>query len=157
MKRDFVATCYVFSDDKVLLIFHKKLNRWLPPGGHIDPNEMPCEAAKREVLEETGVEIELIRHEEILISNPHAKSIARPYLCLLEDIPAYRDVPAHQHIDFVFLGYPVGGTIQANLDETEGLRWFTKEEVAALDPAHDILPDTQEVIAHLFTTEFATI
>ena len=156
MKREFVATCYVFSDDKVLLIFHKKLKRWLPPGGHMDPNELPHEAAIREVLEETGIEIELMKDEEISILKPHAQSITRPYLCLLEHIPAYGDTPEHKHFDFIFLGYPVGGKAEANLDETEGMRWFTKEEICALDTSRDMFPDTQEILCHLFTHEFAT-
>ena len=61
MLRQFTATCYVIKDDKVLLIYHKKFKKWMPPGGHIDPNETPPEACRREVFEETGLEIEIIK------------------------------------------------------------------------------------------------
>ena len=52
--RDFVATGIVAIEDRVVLVFHKKLRRWLPPGGHIDAPELPDQAAIREVKEETG-------------------------------------------------------------------------------------------------------
>ncbi|HXF29163.1 MAG TPA: NUDIX domain-containing protein, partial [Chlamydiales bacterium] len=81
MRRDFTATCYVIEDEKVLLIYHKKHKKWLPPGGHIDPNETPPEAAKREVQEETGLHIEFISQENIqLAARSHACQIERPYL-----------------------------------------------------------------------------
>ncbi|MFH1779835.1 MAG: NUDIX domain-containing protein, partial [Candidatus Micrarchaeota archaeon] len=57
LKKDFTATGFVVNPEKtnVLLIFHKKLGLWLPPGGHINEGEMPHEAVLREVKEETGV------------------------------------------------------------------------------------------------------
>jgi 8-oxo-dGTP pyrophosphatase MutT (NUDIX family) len=57
------ATCLtaagcLIHEDKVLLVKHKKLGLWLNPGGHIDPGELPHEAAEREFYEETGVFVE---------------------------------------------------------------------------------------------------
>lgn len=43
---------------KVLLHLHRRLDRWLQPGGHIEPSERPEDAAVRETLEETGVAVE---------------------------------------------------------------------------------------------------
>ena len=45
--RQFTTSVYILEEQKVLLIFHKKLQKWLPPGGHIEPNEAPPEAARR--------------------------------------------------------------------------------------------------------------
>ena len=49
------ASAVVVSSDGVLLHEHKKLKRWLQPGGHLDPGEHPAESARREVIEETGI------------------------------------------------------------------------------------------------------
>ena len=53
------ASGLVIRDDKVLLIFHPYVRRWLQPGGHIDEGESPIDAAIREVFEETGLICEL--------------------------------------------------------------------------------------------------
>ena len=52
----FTATGLVFNNSgEILMIKHKKLGVWLPPGGHIDENELLCEAVIREIFEETGI------------------------------------------------------------------------------------------------------
>lgn len=150
MERQFCATVYIVEDERVLLIFHKKLKKWLPPGGHLNPNETPPEGAKREVLEETGLEIAFIKQENTWIERWNANSFERPYLCLLEEIPAHKDVPAHQHIDFIYLARPIGGKEQINLLETDGLHWFTLDEVEALSPDQDIFVETQQAIHTIF-------
>src|SRR5476649_415055 len=50
------AGCLV-HDGKVLLIKHKKLGLWLCPGGHMEANELPHQAAEREFWEETGIKV----------------------------------------------------------------------------------------------------
>ena len=145
MERHFTATAYVIQEERVLLLMHPKIKKWLPPGGHVELNETPAECAKREVLEETGLHIALIQDEHIWLSYPHAYSSERPFLCLIETVPAYLDKKEHQHIDFIYLSYPVSGTLFSKPDE---LRWFTLEEVMQLE---SILPDTSEVIQKIFT------
>ena len=66
--RDFTVAVFVVHRERVLLHLHEKLNRWLPPGGHIEPNELPDEAAKREVFEETGVAAALVGESGISVT-----------------------------------------------------------------------------------------
>lgn len=56
------ASCAVFRGDRVLLVIRDKPPRrgqWSMPGGHIEPGETAAAAARREVLEETGVAVEI--------------------------------------------------------------------------------------------------
>jgi 8-oxo-dGTP pyrophosphatase MutT (NUDIX family) len=107
MQKHFTATAFVFDASmRVLLVFHKKIQTWLPPGGHMDPNETPEETAIREVKEETGLDIEIVRQENVWVECEEACSFARPYVCLIENIPAHKDITAHQHIDFIYLARP---------------------------------------------------
>lgn len=150
MDREFTATVYIIENEHVLLIFHKKLAKWLPPGGHMEANETPPETARREVLEETGLEIEFITQENVWIDRWNAKSIERPYLCLLEEIPQYRDRPAHQHIDFVYVGRPTGGI------KHDDAKWFTLEDVEAMEGDEDIFEETRHTIRHLLNRRCAS-
>lgn len=153
MEKQLTSSVYIIDDNKVLLIFHKKLQKWLPPGGHLDANETPPQAAKREALEETGLEIEFIKQENIWINRWNANSFERPYLCLLEEIPAFGEKVAHQHIDFIYVARPSGGKIVQNLIETSGIHWFTWEEIEALKTDQEIFAETQETIRHLLKQE----
>ena len=91
----------------------------MPPGGHLEEGELPSEGAIREALEETGLRVEILRDDPIEIEVEQARSFPRPYLCLVEDLPD------HQHIDFVYLGEPVGGELK------EGWRWMDLEAIEA--------------------------
>jgi 8-oxo-dGTP pyrophosphatase MutT (NUDIX family) len=137
MEKQFTATVYLFHENRVLLHLHAKLRKWLPPGGHLEPNETPPEAARREVREETGLEIVFIEQENLKVNAYNGVSIERPFLCLLENIPAHKDKPAHQHIDMIYLARPV--QLHENLND---FRWFSYEELQELE----LFPDVQEVL-----------
>lgn len=146
MKREFTATVYIIENEKVLLIYHKKLQKWLPPGGHIEENETPPEAAVREALEETGLHIELNKQENIWIDRWNAKSMERPYMCLLEEIPEHKGVPAHQHMDMIYTAHPIQGDLSENPEETEGIHWFTWSEIESLEDDVEIFAETKSVL-----------
>lgn len=152
MKRQFCATVYIIEENKVLLIFHRKLQKWLPPGGHIDENETPPEAAKREVLEETGLEIEFLTQENVWINDSNAESFERPFMCLLEHIPHYKDEPSHQHMDFIYVARPLKGELIYNSNETEAIRWFTYEEIMQMELGTYMFAETLESIKKIIET-----
>ena len=150
MLKEFTATVYILHEGKVLLLFHPKFNKWLPPGGHLEDNESPPEAARREVLEETGLKIEFILQENVSIKESYAQSIERPFMCLLENIPSWKDIPPHQHVDFIYVAKPIDNFL-ISTNETHDLRWFTLEEVLSFTPGVEIYKDVQQVITHLFS------
>jgi 8-oxo-dGTP pyrophosphatase MutT (NUDIX family) len=148
IEKHFTATAYIIDQGKVLLLMHPKLKKWLPPGGHIEANETPPACAKREAQEETGLEIELIQQENLWLNFWNASSIERPYLCLLENIPAHGDRPAHQHIDMIYLARPRQGTL------LEGVRWFSLEEVEQMGDDEDIFTETKTTIRHILKNAY---
>ncbi|MDZ7702557.1 MAG: NUDIX domain-containing protein [Halobacteriales archaeon] len=120
--RHFVATTYVVHDGATALHPHDKLGMWLPPGGHIDRDELPHEAAKREVREETGLDVELVR-EAGELSSETAESLPEPAAFLLEDIDVHDGRVAHQHIDFVFFGAVEGRAFEPEPGEAPAADW----------------------------------
>lgn len=144
MNKHFTATAFVIDSRKrVLLLWHKRLQRWMPPGGHIDENETPEETAKRECKEETGLDVAIVgdvQDDLFAGAEEEGQMLLKPFAMLLEHIPASeeRGEPAHQHMDFVFLAKPLDESQALVIAEEEAdhLRWFTKEEV-------DVLPDEE--------------
>lgn len=54
-RRAFSVAVYPRFRGRTLVIFHKRLGKWLPPGGELVAGETPLEAARRELFEETGL------------------------------------------------------------------------------------------------------
>ena len=52
MRRHFTATGFVVDGSRTLLHWHKRLEQWMPPGGHIELNEDPVQAVLREIEED---------------------------------------------------------------------------------------------------------
>ena len=134
--RDFTVAVFVVHADRVLLHYHRKLGMWLPPGGHIEPHELPDDAAIREVAEETGVRARLVGERGVdLASPPYPRALARPAGIQLEDI-----APGHQHIDLVYFAVPVpGGESLAPEEAREhGTGWYALDELETLGANDEI-------------------
>jgi 8-oxo-dGTP pyrophosphatase MutT (NUDIX family) len=130
--RHFVATTYIVYDGATALHPHERLDMWLPPGGHIDRDELPHEAATREVREETGLAVELLT-ESGNVSSATVRSLPEPAHLLLEDINRYDGHVGHQHIDFVYFGAVESRALEPSDGErpADDWAWFTPEELAA--------------------------
>lgn len=118
----FTASSFVLSPDsqKLLLIFHGKLHRWLQPGGHIDADDPHAvAAARREVLEETA-----IADPELLLDQPFDLDV--------HAIPARKNDPQHLHLDVRYLWRARDWAMQAG-DDAQQARWVSLAEVAALE------------------------
>jgi len=154
MHRHFTATAFVIdSKNRTLLLWHKRLGRWMPPGGHVEHNETPEETARRECEEETGLTVEILGESQADVftgESSEGRILKKPFAFLLEEIPASaeRGEEAHEHMDFVFRARPVDETVPLKLAEEEGteLRWFTKEDIAALNPQTEIYANVQTYI-----------
>lgn len=105
MRRHFTATALVIDEEqhRALLLWHKRLKRWMPPGGHMEPNETPDETALREAKEETGLDVDILgEQQEDFYHNTgyEGRILKKPFAFFLERIPTCpeRNEPAHEHI-----------------------------------------------------------
>jgi 8-oxo-dGTP pyrophosphatase MutT (NUDIX family) len=143
MMRENCSTVYIFKNQKVLLHLHPKFHKYLPPGGHAEKNETPEETAFREVKEETGLDIAFISQENLWLSYPHAKSLYRPYLILLENV----DFPyPHQHIDYIYLAKQIDKSIPHF-----PFSFFTLEQVEMLYKKNKVFSDTLQILKKVFS------
>ena len=158
IERHPTSTAYVVAGDRTLLLWHAKLGMWLPPGGHSEPNEDPVQTACREVLEESGLDVEVIAPPDLLVvTRPEVKpppvvilieNIERevippadllvcegpevlppPAVILVEDI-VREDQPFHQHIDHVYFTRATGAVdFEAPIPQGPA-RWVDRETLA---------------------------
>ena len=125
-KYDFVVSAFIVYENKILLIDHKKLNLWLPVGGHIELDEDPEMALWREIEEESGLDKESL---EILTTKP---TIADPIVMPLYT-PNYLDVHQiyddHKHIAFIYFFRSKTDRVMLAQEEHHEIKWFSLEEI----------------------------
>jgi 8-oxo-dGTP pyrophosphatase MutT (NUDIX family) len=96
--------------ESALLIHHKKLGKWLQPGGHVDDEDSTFfDAALREAREETGL-------DDLAPLKPHRR--ASLVDVDVHAIPARADEPAHFHYDLRF-GFVANRSERVAMNENE--------------------------------------
>jgi 8-oxo-dGTP pyrophosphatase MutT (NUDIX family) len=126
----FTASGFVVSPDgsSLLLIHHRRLDRWLQPGGHIDPGDpSPIAAAAREVYEETGVETSPIESGLIDLD--------------IHSIPARDPEPDHEHFDLRFAFRALTSELVED-DEVYDAAWVRWEDLESYDVDESVLRAT---------------
>ncbi|HEX8463348.1 MAG TPA: NUDIX domain-containing protein, partial [Abditibacterium sp.] len=125
---DFTVAIFIVHDAKVLLIHHRKLEKWLPIGGHIELDEDPETAAIREAREESGLEIELLGERPPTSEDGTRALIAPRFL----DI--HRISESHRHIGMIYFARVLGGEIELAPEEHHAIRWCSRGDLDALEP-----------------------
>lgn len=138
----YVATGYIYDSqsDRFLLIYHRKLGKWLAPGGHLNEGEQPHAGALREVWEETGQRGRIVDlREGPRVGTRSVPQLPAPFCILYETIPANAKADEHRHIDFVYvLEVDPFGTLALDEHEVEQARWIASAEVEDLDTFENI-------------------
>ena len=120
----FTGSSWLVAPDglRVLLTHHRKLDRWLQPGGHADGDPDLAGVALREAREESGLP-DLAVAPEIFDLDRHW-------------IPARGEMPGHWHYDVRFVVRASGSLDFVVSDESHALAWRDVAEIAA-DPQFD--------------------
>lgn len=114
------------SEKFVLLTHHRKLNRWLQPGGHCDGDSDVLGVALKEAIEETGVSGIKPVNESIFDIDVH-------------QIPERKGIPAHLHYDIRFLFKADKDSPLIVTDESNDLAWVELSEVEKLNNEDSIM------------------
>ncbi|MFH1427195.1 MAG: NUDIX domain-containing protein [Patescibacteria group bacterium] len=123
MKIDLVVAGYVIHKDKVLLVHHRKLDLWLPLGGHIDKNESPDQALLREIKEEVGIDIEILNKSDLLMEGNIKRNLATPFYVNVHS------VGDHDHCCLFYICKAINPEQLKINNELKDFKWFTKDDL----------------------------
>ena len=127
------GSAWILSPDRkrALLTHHRKLDKWLQLGGHVDGSSDIPAAALREAQEESGIESFRWLHAR-------GSDELTPLDLDIHLIPARGAEPAHHHYDVRFLLWAESYDISIS-DESNDLRWFTPEEIQQVSNEESLL------------------
>lgn len=144
--RHFTVSVFIVHKDKVLLHLHKKAEKMLPLGGHIELNELPEETCIREAQEESGLKINLYNPINNKLKNScelaGEKLLINPMHTIFGEIN-----PEYYHIDLVYYATANSFDTMPEDGESNLLKWYNKEELKnAYDIQHNILTMANEAL-----------
>lgn len=148
--RHFTTKVYVVNDGATALHYHPKLEIYLPPGGHVERDELPHEAGLREAEEETGLDPKLYRD----ISNvevPGGRALPEPAYHILYNVNTHSNGEVgHQHIDLIYFANVPSREIDPEEDEVpaEEWGWYTREDLEN----NNFDPDTVKIATEAIKT-----
>jgi 8-oxo-dGTP pyrophosphatase MutT (NUDIX family) len=103
------ATVFVFGlvegEYRLGVVFHPRLKVWIPPGGHVEPDETTAEAALREVAEETGLAATLLPPTQLTLPPGYPyQPVSPPWWTVEIPVGPDRHTPAeHVHVDHQYV------------------------------------------------------
>lgn len=112
------AQIYDSTGKNILLTKREDNDRWCLPGGQLESGESAAETCAREVLEETGLTVEVVQLIAVYTS---------------PDMLLYYDKDhQYQVISFHFEAAVIGGSLGLS-DETTDVGFFSADEIKAMD------------------------
>lgn len=142
------GSAWVVSHDgtRHLLLHHRKLDRWLQPGGHADGDANVAQVALREAIEESG-----IQHLRLVQETPLDVDVHLIPARYAKDGPLIEE--AHEHHDIRFLVQAEGDDPIIVSDESHDVQWFTPEQVTIQTDEESVL----RLLKKALTTGFSNI
>jgi 8-oxo-dGTP pyrophosphatase MutT (NUDIX family) len=152
MIKESTASAFMFRTDgdgvcRTALVWHPRLELWLPAGGHVEDDESSAEAALREIGEETGLRGELLPGPSLPLPAgfPHSAVVAPWWVVEMDACADNHTREPHRHIDHVFVARVRDDAADQNA--VHEVRWFTEQEISQ---AEGLSEDSRLQVKQLF-------
>lgn len=141
-KKHFTASAVVIFQSHILLVDHKRIGAWVPPGGHIHDSELPHETAIRETKEETDLDVSI--SIDYLPDSAKKEAFFLPQPLAIHAVQALEKTEILYHVDFAYL-CRVEHNSQAGLpklkfsDELNNASWIELDKLEKIPLANNVL------------------
>jgi 8-oxo-dGTP pyrophosphatase MutT (NUDIX family) len=144
---DYTTSAFILhpTEKKILLLHHKKLNKWLQPGGHVELHENPLQALQHELEEEAG----LTPNDYTIIEpadhpRPSGNNVVLPLPFYFNE-HLFTSESNHRHIDICYLARAHTSKLTDSPDGAHAIAWLTLEEIRAKHVEDLLFTDTLEI------------
>lgn len=111
----------IIDQDYILLVEHRNAGLWLPPGGHVDPDEHPRDTVIREAREELGLDASFLSEEPLFITSTETVGLTA----------------GHTDVSFWYvLDGDRSNDLKFDVGEFESIRWFPFDNVPSQSDPH---------------------
>jgi len=130
-KIDFTVEVYIVYKDMVLLRKHDKYKFWLSVGGHIELDEDPNQAARREVMEEVGLDVKLYDPRQEDVTDEESQDLIPPV-----GLNRHRISATHEHVTLIYFARSVSDQVIPDTvnEVSDEWRWCDRTEIDRLSP-----------------------
>jgi len=142
-----ICSGYLVEQGRVLLVHHNRFNKWVPPGGHIEPGETFSQTAAREFLEETGLLVRVLSSQPA-IHPPDGNATPEP-------VPFYVDleregfrVPAIAQYFYVQREDDGVHQLTAQPEEVHDAAWFAPGDLDRLPTFEQVRSLARFALSH---------
>lgn len=145
--RHLTATVYLVAAGTTALHGHPRHSVRLPPGGHVERDELPHEAGLREVREETGLYATVVgagddsdETDDTLDATAGVERLPEPHHHLLYDVTVHDGDVSHQHVDLIYYAVASSQVIDPRAGEraSDAWDWYTPDELATGEFESDV-------------------
>jgi len=132
-QHDVTVSAWIFRDHgnhvEVFVHMHRKMQKYMEVGGHMELDETPWQAIAHELVEETGYSLdELELYQPSYMPTDLTNVIVHPVPTL---VLTYQPVPGHYHTDMSYVFYAKSEPLDVpNSGESQDLRWMTFQELS---------------------------
>jgi len=137
-----VVRCFLFDNDKILIVKHNKNTKWTLPWWHIEANETMYEALEREMKEEFNLKIKLTNRDKYL-NYWNITEFSKP----LSIYSISYNSQKHWNVtklEYIFVAELLGGELKAQEEEIYDYKWFTKQELISI--SDDVYPQVIDML-----------
>jgi len=147
---DFTASGYIIhpTELKLCLHYHRKYDKWMQPGGHIELDEDPIQALTHELEEEAG-----LKPDDYKILQQYRPPETTGSTSILN--PAFTNIhvtdkPSHRHIDLAYVIRSKTTELTPQERESQKIGWFSLSEIQDMSSQETIHIDTEQIANWIF-------